>query len=74
MERTGRGLHGMQKKAEAIAAFNKLLEINPYDEYANSGIGYAYVMDRNYAKAAAFRKQVEMNPLDSNANSAWRTL
>jgi tetratricopeptide (TPR) repeat protein len=58
----------MQKKDDAIAAFNKLLEIEPYDEYAYLGIGYAHIIDHDYDKAVeAFRKQVEINPLDANA-------
>src|SRR5262249_4924492 len=57
-----------------ISAFNKQLEVNPYDEYAYNNLGRVYLAQANYpAAVAAFNKQIEISPLDRTAhgNLGW---
>ena len=55
---------------DAIAAFNKQIEVNPYDEYAYNNLGRAYWKERKYDEAVkAFNKQLENNPLDKFAHA-----
>ena len=59
----------MRSGDEAVAAFKKALEVNPYDEFAYNNLGRAYWQDRKYDEAAdAFHKQLETNPLDKFAH------
>ena len=53
----------------AITAFQKQIEINPYDEFAYNNLGRTYWNDRKYDEAVkAFNKQLENNPLDKFAH------
>src|SRR5437762_959207 len=62
---------GLRHYGPAVDAFNKQLEVNPYDEYAYNNLGRAYQLMRRYEEAeSAFRKQIEMNPLDKFAHGA----
>ena len=54
----------------AIAALQKQIEINPYDEFAYNNLGRVYWQERKYDDAVtAFHKQLEMNPLDKFAHA-----
>jgi Flp pilus assembly protein TadD len=47
------------------------LELDPYDEFANNGIGGVYLQQQKYEDAvAAFRKQLEIKPLDPTAQAS----
>ncbi len=64
----GRAYLGMLKLDDAIGAFQKQVEVNPYDEYVYDNLGLAYWRQQKYDDAsAAFRKQLEVNPLDEFA-------
>ena len=55
---------------QAIAAFQKQLEVNPYDEFAYNNLGRVYWKERKYDDAVkAFNKQLENNPLDKFAHA-----
>ncbi len=61
----------MHEDEQAIAAFQKQIEVNPYDEFAYNNLGRVYWNERKYDDAVkAFNKQLENNPLDkfSHAN------
>jgi tetratricopeptide (TPR) repeat protein len=64
--------HAAQQQYDsAVAAFQKQLEIDPYDEFANNGIGGVYLQQQKYEDAAAaFRKQLEIKPLDPTAQAS----
>jgi tetratricopeptide (TPR) repeat protein len=56
---------GLNQTNDAIEAFRRQIAINPYDLYAYSNLGAAYVTQQKLTDAeAAFRKQLEINPLD----------
>jgi tetratricopeptide (TPR) repeat protein len=60
----------MRENDQAIAAFQKQIEVNPYDEYAYNNLGRVYWNDRKYDDAVkAFNKQLENNPLDKFAHA-----
>jgi len=60
----------MRQNDNAIAALNKQIEINPYDEYAYNALARAYWQERKYDDAVtAFNKQIEINPLDKFAHA-----
>ena len=60
----------MREDDQAIAAFQKQLEVNPYDEFAYNNLGRVYWNDRKYDEAVkAFNKQLENNPLDKFAHA-----
>jgi len=60
----------MRQDDPAIAAFQKQIEVNPYDEYAYNNLGRVYWNERKYDDAVkAFNKQLENNPLDKFAHS-----
>ena len=51
---------GQNRTADAIAAFKRVLEIDPRDPGANINIGQLYVQQRNYADGiAAFRTALD---------------
>ncbi len=51
-------------------AFQKQIEINPYDEFAYNGLGLVYQRQAKYEEAIKeFQKQIEINPLDQNAHA-----
>ena len=55
---------------EAIAAYKKQIENNPYDAYAYNGLGLAYEQQSHFDEAIQqFRKQLEINPLDQYAHA-----
>src|SRR6202161_4542280 len=55
----------MRQNDDAIAALNKQIEINPYDEYAYNALGRAYWQERkDPAAVTAFNKQLEIHALD----------
>lgn len=61
----------LRKTDDAVAAFKKQSELNPYDEYAYSALGWAYTTERNYGDAAtSFNKAIEINPLSQYAHAA----
>jgi tetratricopeptide (TPR) repeat protein len=50
---------------EAIAAFHKELQINPYDQHSNGYLGLVLEQEGKYDDAiAAYRKQLEIDPLN----------
>lgn len=56
---------------EADAAFRKQLSVDPFDQFANMGLGRALYLERRLDDAvAAFQKQLEVNPLDKDAYGA----
>jgi tetratricopeptide (TPR) repeat protein/transglutaminase-like putative cysteine protease len=58
------------KYDDAVGAFRKELEINPYDENSNRFLGMVFARSGKYDDAvAAYRKQLEINPLDLQALS-----
>lgn len=58
------------KTDDAIAAYKKQIENNPYDGYAYNGLGLAYERQSRFDDAAQqFHKQIEVNPLDHYAHS-----
>ena len=60
----------MRQNDDAVAALNKQIEINPYDEYAYNALGRVYWQEREYPEAVtAFNKQIEINPLDKFAHA-----
>jgi len=53
---------------EAIAAFNKVLAVDPKDPYTNIQIGQSYSSKQQYPQAAeAFRRALEAEPYNSTA-------
>ncbi len=53
---------------EAIAAFNKVLAVDPKDPYSNIQIGQSYSSRQQYAQAAeAFRRAMEAEPYNATA-------
>lgn len=67
----GRAYLALRQYDNGIAAFQKQLEVNPYDEFANNELGRTYWLQRKYDQAAAaFHKQLEQNPLDKYAHGA----
>jgi Flp pilus assembly protein TadD len=49
--------------AESIAAYTKALEIDPKNEQAALGLGWAHSYQRNYDQAiSAFQKSIELDP------------
>jgi len=66
---------GSRQNDLAIAALNKQIEINPYDEFAYNALGRAYWQERKYDDAVtAFRKQLEISPLDKFAHANLGTM
>ena len=60
----------MRQDDQAIAAFQKQIEVNPYDEFAYNNLGRVYWNERKYDDAVkAFNKQLENNPLDKFAHA-----
>ena len=52
----------------AIAAYQKQIEINPYDEYAFNNLGRAYRFLHKYDELRMLsKKQIEVNLLDQQA-------
>ncbi len=67
----GRDYMVLRQTDDAIGAFKKQAELNPYDEYAFGALGWAYTTERRYDDAAtAFNKAIEINPLSDYAHSA----
>jgi len=67
----GRSYMLLRQTDDAIAAFQKQADLNPYDEYAYGALGWAYTTARKYDDAAAaFNKTLEINPLSEYAHSA----
>jgi Flp pilus assembly protein TadD/transglutaminase-like putative cysteine protease len=57
------------EREEALASFNTLLEVSPYDEMVHNKIAWIHRLQRRYPEAeASFRKQLELNPLDKYAH------
>jgi tetratricopeptide (TPR) repeat protein/transglutaminase-like putative cysteine protease len=57
------------KSDDAIAAFRKQLDVNPYDESSNRYLAVALSREQKYDDAVdAYRKQIEINPLDPVAH------
>lgn len=66
----GRCYMGMMQADKAIAAFNKAIEVNAYDEFAYNNLGRVYEQQQKYSKAIEFYgKQIEVNPLDHFAHT-----
>ena len=60
----------MRQDDQAIADFQKQLEVNPYDEFAYNNLGRVYWNERKYDDAVkSFNKQLENNPLDKFAHA-----
>jgi tetratricopeptide (TPR) repeat protein len=67
----GRGYMVLRQPENAIDAFRKQTELDPYDEYAYDSLGWAYTNQRKYDDAAtAFNKAIEINPLSQYAHAA----
>jgi len=67
----GRNYMVLRQTDDAVNAFKKQAELNPYDEYAFGALGWAYTTERKYDEAAAaFNKAIEINPLSDYAHSA----
>jgi tetratricopeptide (TPR) repeat protein len=61
----------LRQTDDAVDAFKKQAELNPYDEYAYGALGWAYTTERKYDDAAtAFNKAIEINPLSDYAHGA----
>ena len=55
-----------QKYAEAEAAFQKQIEVNPLDRYATASLGSLYLERRQYESAVSqFQKAITMRPDDA---------
>lgn len=66
----GRSYLAMMQLDKAVAAYQKALEVNAYDEFAWNNLGVAYELQQDYEKAKnAYRKQIEINPLDEFAHA-----
>ena len=52
---------GMRQNDDAIAAFKKQIEVNPYDEYAYNALGRAYWQERKYDDAVYRVQQADRN-------------
>jgi tetratricopeptide (TPR) repeat protein len=60
----------MRQDDQAIADFQKQLEVNPYDEFAYNNLGRVYWNERKYDEAVkSFNNQLENNPLDKFAHA-----
>ncbi len=71
MEQSRPCLSWTEQNDQAIAAFKKQIEINPYDQYAYNNLGLAYEAELKYDDAIQqFQKQIEINPLDPFAHGA----
>jgi tetratricopeptide (TPR) repeat protein len=67
----GRSYMLVRQTDDAIAAFKKQADLNPYDEYAYGALGWAYTTARKYDDAAAaFNKSIEIDPLSQYAHAA----
>ncbi len=65
----GRAYMGLGQTDQAIAAFKKQIESNPYDPFAYNILGLAYQQKGDYQDAIQqFQKQIEINPLDPYAH------
>jgi tetratricopeptide (TPR) repeat protein len=61
----------LRQTDDAIVAFQKQADLNPYDEYAYGALGWAYTTARKYDDAAAaFNKSLEIDPLSEYAHAA----
>jgi tetratricopeptide (TPR) repeat protein/transglutaminase-like putative cysteine protease len=61
----GRAHLALRRYDDALAAFQKQIEVNPYDEWSYNNMGRVYVAQGKYPEAEkAFKKQLEINPLD----------
>ncbi len=55
---------------QAIAAFQKQIDVNPYHQYAFENLGRIYLRQRKYDEAIKwFNKQIEVDPLNKNAHN-----
>jgi tetratricopeptide (TPR) repeat protein len=67
----GRDYMVLRQTDDAVNAFKKQAELNPYDEFAYGALGWAYTTERKYDDAAAaFNKAIEINPLSDYAHGA----
>jgi len=67
----GRDYMVLRRTDDAVNAFKKQAELNPYDEFAFGALGWAYTTERKYDEAAAaFNKAIEINPLSDYAHAA----
>jgi tetratricopeptide (TPR) repeat protein len=58
------------KDDEAIAAFNKQLDVNPYDQNGNRALAVIYTRNDKFEDAVdAYKKQLEIQPLDPGAHA-----
>src|SRR5579884_1332690 len=62
-------LHSPDYDDQAVREFDSVLKRNPREAVALRGIGYAYLKDRNFAKAAEFLDRAERaNPDDARVH------
>ena len=55
----------MGKRKEAIASFEKAVELNPHNSYAQNNLGLSLVYDKRYGDAArALEQAVELEPVE----------
>ena len=65
----GRAYNGLNDRTNAIAAFQKQVEVNPYHKSAYDSLGLVLEEDgQNDAAVAAYRKQLDNVPLDRQAH------
>ncbi|HUI84720.1 MAG TPA: tetratricopeptide repeat protein, partial [Candidatus Binatia bacterium] len=65
----GRAYLGLGQTERAISAFQKQVEINPYDQYVYNNLGQAYERQAKYSEAIRqYQKQIEINPLEPYAH------
>ncbi len=66
----GNAYMAMGRTDDAITAYKKQIENNPYDGFAYNGLGLAYEQQSRFEDASQqFRKQIEVNPLDPYAHA-----
>jgi Flp pilus assembly protein TadD len=62
-------LHSPDYDDEAVREFDSVLKRNPNEPVALRGLGYAYLQDRNFARAAEFLSRAERgNPEDARVH------
>jgi len=60
---------GRRKFEDAIGAFKKQIELEPYDETAYNNLASVYQeLGKNEEAASAYQKQIEISPLDKFAH------
>lgn len=65
----GRTYLALLQLNDAVAAFRKQIEVNPFDEYSYNDMGLALWRQQKLDEAAgAFQKQIELLPLDKFAH------